>query len=128
MKKIRQSVQRRFNLLGFNITVDQWVILYYIFLHDGISQNELAIKTHKDAPTVTRIIDLLCKKGLVKRQMDGKDRRRFRIFMTDEGKKKVDIVLPEILKMRAQGLKGLQDGDLIQLMRILESIFKNYED
>ncbi|MDZ7898154.1 MAG: MarR family transcriptional regulator [Arcicella sp.] len=50
----------------------------YFFRYEanGVSQNELAEMTVKDAPTVTRIIDLLVKKGLAERTMAENDRLR----------------------------------------------------
>ena len=66
-KKLKQSLQRIFNDIDADITVDQWVILYELHEHGSLSQNQIGENTYKDAPTVTRIIDLLAKKKLVKR-------------------------------------------------------------
>lgn len=67
IKKIRNALQKQLTEAGFDLTVDQWVLIDHIFRKQGISQNELAEMTFKDPPTVTRIIDLLEKKGLVER-------------------------------------------------------------
>lgn len=126
-KKIRQTLQRKFNAENAGITVDQWVILDVLNDRNGMSQYEIADKTYKDAPTVTRIIDLLCKKGLAERMVNENDRRRFNIFLTEAGKKKVQEVLPIVKDIREKGWDGLNGEDYSNLMRILSGIFKNFE-
>ncbi|WP_026210368.1 MarR family winged helix-turn-helix transcriptional regulator [Flexithrix dorotheae] len=127
MKKIRQNLQRKLNEIDAGITVDQWVILDELQQKNGLSQNEIADSTFKDAPTVTRIIDLLCKKGLTERVMDENDRRRFKILLTQEGKSKVNEVLPVVMEVRKQGWNGLGEEDHQNLIRILDTIFENYK-
>lgn len=125
-KRIKQYLQRRFNAMNTGITVDQWVILDVLNQSNGMSQYEIADRTYKDAPTVTRIIDLLCKKGLTKRVMDENDRRRFNIFLTESGRSKVDELLPVVMDIRQQGWEGLTEEDYKSLSRILNQIFTNF--
>lgn len=124
-KKLKQTLQRIFNDIGAELTVDQWVILYELHEHKSLSQNQLGEKTYKDAPTVTRIIDLLTKKGLVKRKMNESDRRKYFIELTAKGMKKVDHLLPHVVEFRKTGWKGLKKADLQDLNRILDSVFDN---
>jgi len=86
----------------------------------------LAEKTFKDAPTVTRIIDLLCKKELTERRSDPNDRRRFKIYLTPIGQAKIKQVLPVVLDLRKQGIKGLSREEYDTLIRILDTIFNNF--
>lgn len=126
-KRIKQNLQRRFNELNSGITVDQWVILDVLHQQEGLSQYEIADKTYKDAPTVTRIIDLLCKKELTQRVMDPNDRRRFNIHLTEAGVEKVNELLPIVKEFRQGGWDGLNEQDYEQLIRILDNIFNNFE-
>ena len=82
-KRMKQSFKKILKEKNAGITVDQWVILQELKKEDGLSQFEIASRTFKDAPTVTRIIDLLCKKQLLRRLPDTTDRRKFNIFLTD---------------------------------------------
>ena len=124
-KKIRQHLQKKLNEIEADITVDQWVILDLLQKTDGLSQNELAIQSYKDAPTVTRIIDLLCKKGLLARHADQQDRRRFNIVLTNSGKQKIKEVYPTVVAVRKQGWSGLGSTEYEQLIGILNKVFKN---
>lgn len=52
---------------------------------EGLNQKELAARADKDQPTTTRILDLLEKKGLIRRELSPNDRRAFLLRMTDAG-------------------------------------------
>lgn len=127
-KRMRQSLQKKFNSLQIDITVDQWVILDQLYLSSGMSQNELADGTFKDAPTVTRIIDLLCKKEWAQRHGDKSDRRKFKIILTEKGLNLVKELLPTVIEWRKQGRKNINEVDFDNLLRILDSIFANFDE
>ena len=127
-KKLKQSLQKIFNEIGAEVTVDQWVILYELRQHGLLSQNQLGENTYKDAPTVTRIIDLLAKKGLVKRKMSKEDRRKYFIDLTSKGNEMVDKLLPHLVDYRKKGWRGLKKSDLVVLREILDQVFENMMD
>ncbi len=126
-KRMKQVYQRMLKAANTGITVDQWVVLQLLDEQDGLSQLEIAERTNKDAPTITRIIDLLDKKKLCERQLDPDDRRRFSICLTVEGKLKIKEVKPIVRKFRKKGWEGLAEKDLSQLMRTLDKIYHNLE-
>ncbi len=125
-RKIRQYFQKELLSRKTDVTVNQWIILDRLNRNDGLSQNEIADTTLKDAPTVTRIIDLLVKKKLVTRVVDNGDRRRFNILLTKAGKQKVEEVTPIVMEMRKKGWESLTDEDYTTMMRILDTIYKNF--
>ena len=58
-KRMKQHIQQQLAAAAADITVDQWILMQELEKTPGVSQLELARATFKDAPTVTRIIDLL---------------------------------------------------------------------
>ncbi|MFL5729220.1 MAG: MarR family winged helix-turn-helix transcriptional regulator [Cytophagaceae bacterium] len=128
LKSMKKSAQKILKDLDCGITLEQWRVLKMIYEQEGLSQYEIADATLKDAPTATRIIDLLCKKSLVERRMDRKDRRRFNLFLTKAGSKKVKDLMPFILEQRKKGWKSLTDKDLNDLERILTVIHNNLKN
>jgi DNA-binding MarR family transcriptional regulator len=126
-KRMKQACQQYFHQAGIDLTVDQWVLLQELHRTDGQGQNDLARKTFKDAPTVTRIIDILCKKGLTERTTDPDDRRKFNIFLTPAGKKLIGDAIPVIKQFRLQAYSGLTDDELDLLNGILDRIFLNLQ-
>ncbi|WP_266367756.1 MarR family winged helix-turn-helix transcriptional regulator [Tellurirhabdus rosea] len=128
IKKIRNALQKRFNDEGFDLTVDQWVVIDHIARNPGISQNTLADLTTKDAPTVTRIIDLLVKKSLVERRTAEDDRRKFLIHLTEAGEQKYGEVLPVVVEIRRRGWGDLSEEDYQHFVRIMDSIYNNFNE
>ena len=127
-KKMKRAFQQRLLLAEAGITVDQWVILQTLSRSDGLSQLEIGEAVFKDAPTITRIIDLLCQKQLTRRVPDPEDRRRFRIQMTALGQEKAEEVLPLVRDFREQAWKGLSEAEVDQLVSMLNRIYDNLEN
>jgi DNA-binding MarR family transcriptional regulator len=128
IKKIRSALQKKLNEKGIDLTVDQWVLIDHISRDEGVSQNALAEVTYKDPPTVTRIIDLLEKKGFVERRMATGDRRKFNIFMTDKGLQIRDEAFPVVAEIRRKGWGELNEADYQQFVHIMDSIYNNFSD
>jgi DNA-binding MarR family transcriptional regulator len=124
-RRVKQYAQKRFKELGFNITVDQWLILKNLSERKGMKQNELAEMVFKDNPTLTRMIDLLCRKGLTQRVINPDDRRSFVVSLTREGQKKVEQLKPKLKDVRAIAWEGLSEKDFNQFKKILNTIYQN---
>lgn len=124
-RKVKQYAQQQFKILGFNITVDQWIVLKHLYESGAMKQSEIAELTAKDNPTLTRIIDLLCKKKYVERNMHPGDRRCFIVSLTSEGKQKVKRLSPEIKEIRLKAWDGLSEEDFQKFKKILDTIYKN---
>ena len=126
IKKIRNALQKQLNEAGFDLTVDQWVLIDHIKRQPGISQNELAELTFKDPPTVTRIVDLIEKKGLVERTPAAGDRRKFNLFLTSKGDVIYKDAFPIVAEIRRKGWGDLEESDYQHFVRIMDSIYNNF--
>lgn len=124
-RRMKQHIQQQLSAAGVDITVDQWILLQELEKSTGLSQLELARATFKDAPTVTRIIDLLCSKGLTLRTADAADRRRFCVRLTPAGYEKIDAVLPLVQAARLKAWAGLDDQQMEQLTQTLNQVYNN---
>lgn len=124
-RRVKQYAQQQFKEMGFNITVDQWLVLKHLYEHEEMKQNALAELINKDNPTLTRIIDLLCKKGLTIRTLHPADRRSFIVALTKEGTKKVEQLKPKIKHVRLKAWEGLSERDFNQFKKILNTIYQN---
>ena len=51
-RKISQLFMQR--LKPYDITPEQWIVLFYVHEHEGMIQTEIAQRTCKDKPTTTR--------------------------------------------------------------------------
>lgn len=126
MKIIRQHYNQAFRELGVDITTEQWVIIDSLFHEDGQSQTELADGSFKNMATVSRIIDLTCEKGYTERFRSESDKRRYKVFLTDQGKNIYKQVKPTVDRLRQQGWEGLSDEDYQHFLRIMNRVFENF--
>lgn len=124
-KRLRQSFKGVLKKMNSGITIDQWVVLYELKKEDGLSQYELAHRTYKDAPTITRIIDKLSDKLLINRNPDPNDRRKFNIYLTDLGKLKIDEIIPIARAFRKKVWNGLDEETVQFLIKTLNKVFDN---
>ena len=125
---IKLSYSQSFKSSGFDITPEQWVILESLFYKNAQSQNDLAEFSFKDAPTISRILDLLCNKGYTIREEVAADKRARKITLTDQGYQLVTNMQPLVDELREQGWMELTDEDHETLVRIVDQVFKNYND
>jgi DNA-binding MarR family transcriptional regulator len=126
-RRVKQYAQQKFKELNLQITVDQWLLLKHLYENEKMKQNELADILFKDNPTLTRIIDLLCEKGLTIRTLHPTDRRSFHVELTREGKKKVEQIKPKIRHIRLKAWEGLSNRDFTHFKKVLNAIYKNLE-
>ncbi|MEM6272470.1 MAG: MarR family transcriptional regulator, partial [Bacteroidota bacterium] len=107
LRKSRQYSVQQLHAHGFDVTLDQWVVIRTVFENPGISQKEVADLTYKDAATLTRILDLIGKKGYVERRPNPNDRRKFELHLTTAGNELVEQVMPLIFGIRSRGVQGI---------------------
>jgi MarR family transcriptional regulator for hemolysin len=125
IKKYRQFAQKSISKAGIEITIDQWLVLKTIEENNSISQKDIAFKTFKDVASITRIIELLVKKGYLSRNLKSQDKRRFELTLTNEGNDIIEKIQPYIQINRAQALKNITDEEIINLQSTLLKIISN---
>ncbi len=125
LKVIRQDLIRRFKEQNIDLTPEQWTVLSEIAKEEDSYQSDLAENTFKDPPTVSRIIELLNKRGYIERLADTNDRRRFLIRLTPEGNQIFNRANPVVNMARERGWEGLTEKDHENLSRILAKISSN---
>lgn len=120
------SFIKAFKKLGVEVTPEQWVILDNLSHEDGLTQTELANRSFKNTPTISRIIDVLAKKEFIERRADIVDRRKQKVFLTQKGNEVVDFCRKEISILREISWTGLTDKDYEEFLRITGKIFENF--
>lgn len=98
---LRTAYDRRIRKLG--LTRAQWWVLTHLYRGDGVSQTELAETLEIEKATLGRLLDRLEAKGWVRREHDARDRRMWRVHLTDE-------VAPALRTMRALAAELRRDA------------------
>lgn len=124
-RKISQLFMQR--LKPFDITPEQWLVLYCVREQDGMIQKDIAAKSYKDKPTTTRILDVLESKGMVVRQPGESDRRSFIVHATEKGKELIDET--EALERKAveDATAGINHAEYDLLIELLHRIGDNID-
>jgi DNA-binding MarR family transcriptional regulator len=108
-----------------DVTVDQWLVISLLQKHKILSQQEICEIAFKDAPTVTRMIDLLVVKNIVYRNIDTTDRRKFLISLTPDGIDTFGYIAPLVKSFRSEAFSDISSEELIVLERVMNKIFDN---
>lgn len=125
IRSYRNYAQRQLKANGFNITIDQWLIIKAILENPGITQNEIGDLVFKDNASVTRIIELLVKSEYIIRNPNPDDRRKTNLEVTEPGKKIIEKVQHLVVGNRKTALKNVSKEELEIMNNALLKISKN---
>ncbi len=127
MTRIRILMLKKIKEYGYDVTLEQGHVLNTIGEFEGISQSEIAGRTMKDKPTITRILDILEKKKFISRKSDTGDRRAYKIYLTGSGREKIAMFRRIITEVDKKAIMGLEDGDIRKLEEILRAVRANVD-
>jgi DNA-binding MarR family transcriptional regulator len=125
IKEYRKIAQKNISKVVKDITVDQCLVLIILNTDATLSQKEIADLIFKDNASVTRIIELMVTKEYLNRTIHQEDRRKFKLEITDKGKKSIELLTPAIQQNRATALNGLSQDEMEQLNKMLQKIISN---
>lgn len=117
----QNNIYKQFN----DITVDQGLILQFLNCHADLTQIEIGKLIFKDNASVTRMIELMVRKGYLSRSVSNADRRKSNIEITFKGKNIIDKLEGIILANREKALRDISEGELVQLKNTLNKIINN---
>ncbi len=125
IKVYRKFAQAQILKKGYDITIDQWLVLKTLQENRLLSQNQIAELVFKDFASITRIIELLVQKQYVNRTINTTDRRKFELEITKKGIKMIEDIYPIVTENRKQALTGLTSGEIKNLKIQLEKLIIN---
>lgn len=125
IKSYRKFSQYQISKTIPDITLDQSLALIYIHKYPELSHKALADLLFRDNASLTRMINLMVKHNYLKRAMNPDDLRRYRLLLTDEGKRVVDALPAVIASNRTIALEGITEEDERHLKRILNKLKTN---
>ena len=96
--------------------------------HSELKQYELAEKFDINTATVTRSLNKLEKKGLIKREEDSKDKRQKNVVLTDEGKNVLDRIGEKHTLFKKEIVKDFSSEEYSELLNLLNKLLKELEE
>lgn len=109
------------------LTIGQPKILDYLKDHDGSNQKEIARACFLEAGSLTIILNRMEEKGLIERRTLNGNRRSFHIFLTEEGKKKQQLVTDAFLEIEKKALSNISEKEYEQFISVYQKIYSNLQ-
>ena len=122
------NLQRIFKYRGFDITVEQWMILLLLWKQNSRTQQEIANRIGKDKGTISPQIDGLEKRRLIVRVQDDQDKRCNWIRLTRKGKALEDKLVPLGFANMEIAQHGITEEDLKTCRAVLQRVCRNFEE
>ncbi|HEU4902842.1 MAG TPA: MarR family transcriptional regulator [Flavisolibacter sp.] len=122
---IARRLQKKFNMAGVSLTIEQWSVLYHLWKQDGMSQQELCSATFRDKPSITRLVDNLEKLVLVKRVPDGRDRRINKVFLTKNAEALEEKTMQLAEETLNDALAGVSQDQIEVCKEVLQRVYDN---
>ena len=125
-RMMRRDFDRRAREQG--LTRARWQVLWYLARSEGIHQAALAELLGVAPISLTRQLDRLEEEGLVERRADPDDRRRYRLYLTDQSAPALRNLRRLAAQTRQRALAGLSEEDIGALQRVLNAMRENLCD
>jgi DNA-binding MarR family transcriptional regulator len=121
----RKHFDRR--AVKFGLTRAQWRATKMLYYREGLRQTELAELLEMEPIAVGRVIDRLQAAGFVERRPDPKDRRAWRLYVTDQAR----AVIAD-MELIAHGLRkdatiGINVIEMQQALDVMNRIKENLQ-
>jgi MarR family transcriptional regulator for hemolysin len=124
-KAYRRFAQNRFSASGIDITIDQGMVLKAIHENPDITLQRVGTTVFKDFASITRIVQGLERKGLLRRKPHPTDGRRSALVLTRAGESLLRTLEPIAQANRRQALDGIDAAQVARLRELLERIVQN---
>lgn len=121
----RRELGQKFASAGHKISAEEWAVLLMLWQEDGRLPSAIAELTFRDRTTVTRLLDGMEKKEMIRRQADPRDRRKMRVFLTETGRALETILKPIAQELIAQAQQSLSVEEVAQLTLLLRKMTQN---
>lgn len=110
------------------ITFTQWATL--ALLHTGIADNcrGVARDLGHNAGAMTRVVDALEERGLVRRRAHPTDRRIIMLDLTDEGRGVLETLAERVMTIWNEILGPFEKDEIIQLIAMLNRLLSRFEE
>lgn len=112
----------------FGLTVGEEPYFMELMYEDGITQDELTNRINVDKSATARAVKSLEEKGFLKREIDYKDRRSKRLYLTEEAREKYKPLVYELQQYNIRLTHGWTEEQYDLVYDSLEMIQKDFEN
>ena len=130
IRKLKMSIERHMDskMQAHGLTHSQWSPLVLMANGRGNTVTALAREFHLDAGAMTRMVDRLEAKGMLKRVWSAHDRRVANLELTEQGQAVTRLIPDAIAAVLNHHLRGFQHDEIVQLKANLRLMLENGRD
>lgn len=103
----------------------EYVVLYALHLRDGIAAKDVVASAGFPKNTLSRAIQKLLRRRLIRRAPDARDRRSFVLRLTAEGRRILDETVPPMVAWERRMLASLDHEEQQVLSRLLARLVQD---
>jgi DNA-binding MarR family transcriptional regulator len=111
----------------FGVTRGQWYFLRVLWIEDGLTQRELSARVGMMEPTTAIALRSMEKSGLIRRVRSRDDKRRTHVWLTAEGRRMQNRLLPIARQIVQQAQKGIGRRELEIFRAAISQMTKNLD-
>jgi DNA-binding MarR family transcriptional regulator len=115
-------------LQPFEISSGQWSVLRVLWETEGLSQVELAENMRVEKASLTGMLEVMEKRGLISRTRNTEDRRKVNIHLTPRARALKERLLPYRAKINRKATRGMTPEEVETLLRLLTQVIRNLEE
>lgn len=97
----------------------EFVVLYSLYLKDGVAARDVCVSSGFPKNTISRAIQVLLERGLVRRDADAADRRSFSLRLTAAGRDLVSAYMAPMIERERVMLASLTPAERAMLDELL---------
>jgi DNA-binding MarR family transcriptional regulator len=121
----KESMHRRVDEHAINQA--QWRYLRELWEQDGLTQKELGERVGRQGPTVIPALRSLEAAGLIRIEQNDADRRKTRVCLTPQGRRKWEALAPLVGVVEEGALAGLTPQEVKTFGRLIVRIQRNLD-
>ncbi|WP_009632754.1 MarR family winged helix-turn-helix transcriptional regulator [Synechocystis sp. PCC 7509] len=127
IKLLSQLLSRAFSdrLEPFGLTPFHWLVLCCLWTEDGLPTSSIGDKLQQVGGTLTGVLDRMEERQLIRRERDPRDRRIWRIWLTDAGKELESVLPPIAVELREQAMQGISSEDREKMSDLIDRAIAN---
>lgn len=125
---LHRALTAAFRQRRIPVTVEQFSVLALLFYKDGINQQEISVRLHRDKTTITRVINNMERDKMIVRVTDKLDTRGKLIFLTRKGKSIQKRAIEQSGALYMKALMGVGKNALTESVRVLSKLIHNINE
>jgi DNA-binding MarR family transcriptional regulator len=118
--------EQRFEAMSISFT--QWMVLVHLSQHEHVSATQLSAHIGHDMGALTRVVDTLERRGLVRRERSRRDRRAVEIAITPAGQRQALEGKRLIVELLNRLVEPLTDAEIDTLIGLLQRLLVHLQN